>query len=175
MAETLEKVKKKQSILDKIQNFLTLGYGTKEDLRELDKQLRDYYWNDLLELRHKWEKIYLDILESEQDMIVKSLKRIIQTLDRVSYAIQRGDYGYAGLFDRKGSIREAELSTVFNHDKSFGESLDKLKEAINKIQSDVKMESWNIVQKEVEDVNNMLQVMETGWRERKKLFRRLEV
>lgn len=175
MTETLEKLKKRQSIFDKIQNFFTLGYGTKEDLRELDKQLRDYYWDDLLELRHKWEKIYLDILESEQDAIVKSLKRILQTLDRVSFAVQRGDYGYAGLFDRKGSVRESELSIVFDHDKSFGETLDKLKEAINKIQSDVKMESWNLVQKEVEDVNNILQLMEAGWKEREKLFRSLEV
>ncbi|MBS7631562.1 hypothetical protein KEJ47_08365 [Candidatus Bathyarchaeota archaeon] len=175
MPETLEKVKKRQSIFGKIQNFFTFGYGTKEDLRELDKNLRDYYWDNLRELRHRWEKIYLDIVESEQGTIVKSLKRIIKTLDRVSSEIQRSDYGYAGLFDRKGSIREARLGQVLNHDKSFGETLDKLKEAINKVQSDVKMKLWDIVQKEVEDVENILQTMETGWREREKLFRSLEV
>lgn len=175
MTENLEKVKKRQSIFDKIQNFFTFGYGAKEDLREIDKQLRDYYWHDLQEIRHRWEKIYLDVVESKRSEIVKGLKRIIQTLDRISSAIQRGDYGYAGLFDRKGSIREAELGRVLTHDKSFGETLDKLEEAIDKIQSDVKMKSWDIVQKDVENVDNILLTIETGLREREKLFRSLEV
>ena len=34
--ETIEKVKGKQGVLSKIQNFFTLGYGTKEDLREFN-------------------------------------------------------------------------------------------------------------------------------------------
>ena len=33
---TVDKVKSEQGIFDKIQNFFTGGYGTKEDLRELD-------------------------------------------------------------------------------------------------------------------------------------------
>ena len=44
--ETIEKVKEKQGILSKIQNFFTLGYGTKEDLRELNRKLRDNYYAD---------------------------------------------------------------------------------------------------------------------------------
>ncbi len=43
-ASTIDQVKDKQGIISKIQNFFTLGYGTKEDLRELDKKLRDNYY-----------------------------------------------------------------------------------------------------------------------------------
>ena len=43
--ETVEKVKGRQGVLSKIQNFFTLGYGTKEDLRELDRKLRDFYYS----------------------------------------------------------------------------------------------------------------------------------
>ncbi|MGQ9680587.1 MAG: hypothetical protein ACUVV4_07480 [Candidatus Bathyarchaeia archaeon] len=175
MSGTLERVKKRQGLFDKIQNFFTLGYGTREDLRGIDKQLRDYYWEDLLESRHRWEKIYLDVVESGQDAIVKDLKRIIQTLDRVSTMIQRGDYGYAGLFDRKGSIREAELEKIFDHDKSFGANLDKLKEVVDRMRSDVKMKSWDAVQKDVEEMAGILQAIEGDWRVRERLFRSLEV
>jgi hypothetical protein len=43
LGETIEKAKNKQGILAKIQDVLGLGYATKEDLRELDKKLRDCY------------------------------------------------------------------------------------------------------------------------------------
>jgi len=49
--ETIDKVKNKQGILDRIQNFFTMGYGTKEDLRELDKKLRDLMYEDFRSLR----------------------------------------------------------------------------------------------------------------------------
>ena len=62
--ETIEKVKGKQGILSKIQNFFTLGYGTKEDLRELDRKLRDLYYVDLRDMRHVWEDLYLEALDA---------------------------------------------------------------------------------------------------------------
>ena len=62
--ETIEKVKDKQGILAKIQNVFGLGYATKEDLRELDKKLRDFYYADFKSLRHKWEELYLAALNA---------------------------------------------------------------------------------------------------------------
>jgi len=41
-----------------------LGYATREDLRELDKKLRDFYYADFRSLRHKWEEIYLAALNA---------------------------------------------------------------------------------------------------------------
>jgi len=55
--ETLEKVKDRQELFAKIQKIFGLGYATREDLREIDKKLRDLYCADFKSLRHKWEEI----------------------------------------------------------------------------------------------------------------------
>ncbi|MCZ2809688.1 MAG: hypothetical protein O2V44_10075, partial [Candidatus Bathyarchaeota archaeon] len=103
--ETIEKVKGKQGILSKIQNFFTLGYGTKEDLRELDRKLRDNYYVDLRDMRHVWEDLYLEAMDAGVAQS-RDYKKVIQVLDRVTEKVRHADYGYAGLMDRKGHIRE---------------------------------------------------------------------
>ena len=45
----IEKIKDQQGVLSRIQNIVTLGYGTKEDLRELDRKLRTNYYDDFKE------------------------------------------------------------------------------------------------------------------------------
>jgi hypothetical protein len=67
LGETIEKAKNKQWILAKKQDVLGLGYATREDLRELDKKLRDCYNADfelskvrnvkslILDLESKWD------------------------------------------------------------------------------------------------------------------------
>jgi len=62
--ETIDQVKDKQGIFSKIQNFFTLGYGTKEDLRELDSKLRDLYYIELRDMRHVWEDLYLEAMDA---------------------------------------------------------------------------------------------------------------
>ena len=86
--ETVDKVKEKQGLFAKIQNFLTLGYGTKEDLRELDKQLRTLYYSDLRDLRHTWEDLYLTVLDSGIKGSRRDLKKVLQTLDIVTEKIE---------------------------------------------------------------------------------------
>ncbi|UCH70905.1 MAG: hypothetical protein JSV29_02720, partial [Candidatus Bathyarchaeota archaeon] len=85
MAErsTIEKVKDRQGILSQIQNFFTLGYGTKEDLREFDKKLRDLYYADFRDLRHVWEDLYLAALDAGLAASSRDFKKVIQVLDRV--------------------------------------------------------------------------------------------
>ncbi len=116
MSQTIDKVKQKQGIISKIQDIFTLGYSTKEDLRELDKKLRDSYYSDFKSLRHRWEEIYLEALNAKQPN-GDDYKKIIQITDRVAEKINRADYGYAGLMDRKGHIRENELTTVLTMTK----------------------------------------------------------
>ena len=137
--ETIEKVKSKQGILDKIQNFVTMGYGTKEDLRELDKKLRVFMYDDLRRLRHRWEDIYLEALNESVDLSGRKFKKIIQVLDRVMEKVRHADYGYAGLMDRKGHIRENELARVLNHDKALNVDVAELTQAIDEMYSKWKM------------------------------------
>jgi RNAse (barnase) inhibitor barstar len=172
--ETIEKVKGKQGILSKIQNFFTLGYGTKEDLRELDRKLRDLYYFDLRDMRHVWEDLYLEALDAGVEQS-RNYKKVIQVLDRVTEKVRHTDYGYAGLLDRKGHIRENELARVFNFDREFGSNLDNLKEAISKTQSEVEAENWETVPEEVKKVKSLLLAFEDKWDEREKQFRPLEI
>ena len=172
--ETIDKVKGKQGILSKIQNFFTLGYGTKEDLRELDRKLRDIYYFDLRDMRHVWEDLYLEAIDAGEAKS-RDYKKVIQVLDRVTEKVRHADYGYAGLMDRKGHIREEELARIFNHDKAIGNEVDSLKAAVEKARSETEAENWEAVAAEVKNVKSLLLAFEDKWTEREKQFRPLEI
>jgi hypothetical protein len=170
----IDKVKRKQGIISKIQNFFTLGYSTKEDLRELDKKLRDSYYSDFKGVRHRWEEIYFEALKAKVQN-KDDYKKVIQVIDRVAEKINRADYGYAGLMDRKGHIRENELAKIFDYDKSFWDKVDNLKQAVENIGGLVEAESWSETLPKVREVKVMLRDIEEKWEGREKEFRLLEV
>ncbi|KON33468.1 hypothetical protein AC477_01535 [miscellaneous Crenarchaeota group-1 archaeon SG8-32-1] len=172
--ETIDQVKDKQGIFSKIQNFFTLGYGTKEDLRELDRKLRDLYYIELRDMRHVWEDLYLEAMDAGEAKS-RNYKKVIQVLDRVTEKVRHADYGYAGLWDRKGHIRENELARVFNFDRDLGTDLDNLKDAINKTQNEVEAENWEEVSTEVKNVKKTLLDFEDKLNEREKHFRPLDI
>jgi putative cell wall-binding protein len=174
MSGTIDRVKQKQGILSKIQDIFTLGYSTKEDLRELDKKLRDIYYTEFKEMRHRWEEIYLEALEAEQQN-VDDYKKVIQIMDRVAEKINRADYGYAGLLDRKGHIREKELAGAFDFDKALGSQIESLKQGIEDLYGNVEAENWNETPIKVRSIKQMLHDIESKWNEREKGFRPLEV
>lgn len=173
-ASTIDQVKDKQGIISKIQNFLTLGYGTKEDLRELDKKLRDLYYADFKAMRHRWEEISLEALKAKVRN-KDEYKKVIQVMDRVAEKINRADYGYAGLMDRKGHIREDELSKIFNYDKTLGDQVQDLQTSVEDIYGLVEAENWTETQPKVRTVKLMLLDIEEKWAGREKEFRPLEV
>ncbi len=173
--ETIEKVKGKQGALSQIQNFFTLGYGTKEDLRELDKKLRDLYYADLRDMRHVWEDVYLAALDAGLAASSRDFKKVIQVLDRVMEKVRHADYGYAGLMDRKGHIREQELARVFNYDRALSNDIESMKEAVNKTYSEAEAEEWANVPAEVKKIKGLLLGLQNKWHEREKQFRPLEI
>jgi RNAse (barnase) inhibitor barstar len=172
--ETIDKVKEKQGIFSKIQNFFTLGYGTKEDLRELDRKLRDLYYIDLRDMRHVWEDLYLAAMDASA-VQNRDYKQVIQILDRITEKVRHADYGYAGLWDRKGHIRETELASVFNFDRELGKDLDSLDDAVSKVKSLVETENWQNVSAEVKNVKSLLLTFEDKWTEREKQFRPIKM
>ena len=174
MSGTIDKVKQKQGILSKIQDIFTLGYSTKEDLRELDKKLRDIYYVDFKEMRHRWEEIYLEALEAKQRN-GDDYKKVIQVMDRVAEKINRADYGYAGLLDRKGHIRENELAKAFDYDKALGDQIQGLEQAVEELYGHVEAENWNETPAKVRAIRRVLINLEMKWNEREKEFRPLEV
>ena len=169
--ENIEKVKAKRGILSRIQDFFTLGYGTKEDLRELDKKLRDLYHLELQNIRHIWEEVYLKVLDLGIDVSKRDLKKILQTIDLVMERINRADYGYAGLMDRKGHIREEEIARVSSYDKRFGENIEGLKEMVRKTQNDIENESLKEIPIDIKNVKKLLFDIQDKWLQRSKKFR----
>jgi hypothetical protein len=173
-SSTVDKVKGNRSTLDKIQDFFTMGYSTKEDLRELDKKLRDGYSAEFNGMRHKWEEISLAALKAKQTN-KDDYKKVIQVMDRVEAKINRADYGYAGLMDRKGSIKENALGKVFDYDKALGDQIQGLKLSIQEVYSLVEAESWSETAPKVRNVKLSLLDIEQKWDGREKEFRPLEV
>lgn len=173
--ETIERVKERQGVFDKIQDVLTFGYGTKEDLRELDKKLRDYYYADFKALRHRWEEIYLAALNAGQKAAGDHFKKVIQVLDRVAEKVNRADYGYAGLWDRKGSVREKELARIFNYDKALDVDVKAIVNTVSELYSDCEAEKWDNVEAKVRNVKSLILDFESKWNEREKEFRPLEM
>jgi len=174
MSDTIDKVKSKQGIISKIQDFLTLGYSTKEDVRELDKKLRDSYYSDFKGMRHRWEEIYLEALNAKERN-KDDYKKVLQVMDRVAEKINRADYGYAGLMDRKGHIRENELAKVFDYDKALGSQVDVLGQAIEDLYGLVEAENWSETPLKVRAVKVILLDIEKKWDGREGEFRPLEV
>ena len=89
--------------------------------------------------------------------------------------MRHADYGYAGLWDRKGHIRDEELARVFNFDRDLGKDLDGLNDAVSKANSGVEAENWTAVSAEVKNVKSLLLAFENKWTEREKQFRPLEI
>jgi len=171
--DTVEKVKDKQGILAKIQNVFGLGYATKEDLRELDKKLRDLYFADFKSLRHKWEELYLAALNAGK--ATDDFKKVIQIMDRVGEKVHHADYGYAGLMDRKGHIRENELGRVFDYDKALNEDIQAMIKAIDELYNDSQAEKWADAPAKARNIKSLILGFESKWDEREKQFRPLEV
>jgi len=172
---TLEAVKEKQGIISKIQDVFGLGYATKEDLRELDKKLRDSYYADLKSLRHRWEEIYLAALNAGQKAAGDDFKKVIQVIDRAAEKVNRADYGYAGLMDRKGHIREGELARVFDYDKALDTDVQSIVKAVDNLYLDSEADKWTEALAKVKNIKYLLLSFEAKWNAREEQFRPLEV
>jgi hypothetical protein len=170
--ETIEKVTDKQGVLAKVQNIFGAGYATKEDLRELDKKLRDLYYDDFKKLRHRWEEIYLAALNTGKAS--DDFKKVVQIIDRVAEKVNHADYGYAGLMDRKGAIRETELARVFDYDKNLGEDIGAVTKAVGELYDDSQAERWTEASTKARNIKSLILGFESKWDERERQFRSAE-
>jgi len=170
--ETIEKVKDRQGLLAKIQNMFGLGYATREDLREIDKKLRDFYYADFKSLRHKWEEIYLAALNAGK--ATDDFKKVVQIIDRVGEKVHRADYGYAGLMDRKGSIRETELAKVLNYDRALNDEIQSIVKAVDDFYNETQAGNWVDAAAKARNIKSLILGFESKWDEREKQFRLME-
>lgn len=172
-ANPVETIKSSEGLLSKIQNFFGRGYSDKENLRELDRKLRDAYYQSFKAMRHRWEEIYLAYLQAGRKG--DDFKKVIQVMDRLAEKINRADYGYAGLLDRKGSIREEELTRIFDFDRALGAEIASFNSLVDGLYADYEEESWGDFPPKVKKIRSTILELERKWDEREKQFRPLGV
>lgn len=174
-SDTLSKVQEKQGLLSKIQNFFTLGYGTKEDLREQDKKLRDLYYEDLFLISGLWRDILLVVIDGDHKDSNRDIKQVTQVLGRLMEEVRHADYGYAGLMDRKGHIREIALTRVFDYDKSVGDDIEKFAKLSKIVLDQAEANNWAETNTSIKSAKKQLLAIENLWRSRERQFRPLDV
>src|SRR4030066_48151 len=96
-------------------------------------------------------------------------------ISKIQEKINRADYGYAGLMDRKGHIRENELAKVFDYDKALGADINMIEQTVEELYRDVEAEKWSEAPAKVRAIKLMLLDLETKWDSREREFRPLEV
>lgn len=159
----------RKGILEEIGRILN-GYGAKENLREADKKLRNSYASDFNEMRRKWESVLKTALDKnlEHDDIRKSMN----LLDRLSNKVEHADYGYSGLLDRKGSVREEELKVVLEFDTGLSGELEEMKKNVGQIYIDCENSNFGMLPENAKIFKNELMDFESKWNEREKHFGR---
>jgi hypothetical protein len=161
----------RKGIFDELENWLTSGYGKKEDLRALDKAIRDQYYGSLVTLRHKWEKIYLQVIEAGQTTIARGCKTTIQTMDHLAESVNRADYGYAPIFDRVEKIQGETLQKMLDYDRGLDNGLLRLSQDVANAESALKASTWPVLNGFVDTINEDLRSIEDDWSKRKQLMR----
>ena len=160
----------RNGILDKIENFLTVNYGKKEDLREFDKELRGEYYAEFMDVRHRWEKVYLGILEANQSTLSGDSKKVMQTIDRLAASVNRADYGYAPLLDRVQKIQEQELGKMLEYDKALGGNLIQINRDVDSAEAMLENTAWSQLKAGIDALKKSLSVFDEAWRKRKQVF-----
>jgi hypothetical protein len=89
--------------------------------------------------------------------------------------IRRADYGYAGLWDRKGQINENELERVFDFDKTLSGDIAGMEAAVQTTSEQVDEENWDAAREAVKQVKKLLYAIEDKWNERENLFRPVNI
>ncbi len=160
----------RNGILDNIENFLTSNYGKKEDLRALDKTLREGFYTEFIAIRHRWEKVYLGILEADQNTLGRECKKVIQIMDRLAASVNRADYGYAPIFDRVEKIQEKELTRMLEYDKSLGANIAQISKDVEAAEDSLDQINWPQMRINIEALKKTLSAFDESWRNRKQAF-----
>jgi hypothetical protein len=162
----------RSGVIEEIENLITAGYRKKEDLRATDKSLREKYYSEFMKIRHRWEKIYLSVIDAGQSASSRECKAAIQTIDRLAAVVNRADYGYASLFSRVQKINEKELANILEYDKNLAVNLDKLNQDLTNAETIMKASSWPSFNDAVDIINEDLRTFEEIWGKRKQAMYR---
>ena len=158
------------SLLDLIENIVLFNYARKENLRELDKTLRESYCNDLRDFRSQFNIIYESILNKELSGFFEYMRDILILFDRLIGKIEHSFYGYTPIFERKKKINVNELRIILNHDKDLNSNVEEIKLIIERVYEESENEDFEKVKNQIEELRKKMMVLEKKWNERERLF-----
>ena len=124
-------------------------------------------------MRYKWIEINLAALEAGQKG--DDFKKVVQVMDKLMEKVNRADYGYAGLFDRKGHIREEGLTKSLDFDKAFGADLADFETSVNEVFADYGAEDWMAAVAKAKKLRAKIVALDTKWNDREQVFRPIGV
>ncbi len=118
---------KELSLLEKLEKIIPgfHGYKVKELIREDDRLIRNYIYNELKRARDIVRELMLAALDGMYDAPVTYLDRLWKKLDEAGSKIKNAPAGYAGFFDRV-KVRERELETLKQVDAEIASMTENL-------------------------------------------------
>lgn len=118
---------KELSLLEKLEKIIPgfHGYKVKELIREDDRLIRNYIYNELKRARDIVRELMLAALDGMYDAPVTYLDRLWKKLDEASSKVKNAPAGYAGFFDRV-KVREQELETLKQIDAEIASMTESL-------------------------------------------------
>ncbi len=127
---------KELSLLEKLEEIIPgfHGYKVKELIREDDRLIRNYIYNELKSARDIVRELMLATLDGMYDAPVTYLDRLWKRLDEASSKIKSAPAGYAGFFDRV-KVRERELETLKRVDAEIASMIENLLTALQEARS----------------------------------------
>lgn len=122
---------KELSLLEKLEKIIPgfHGYKVKELIREDDRLIRNYIYDEIKRARDIVRELMLAALDGMYDAPVTYLDRLWKKLDEAGSKIKNAPAGYAGFFDRV-KIRERELETLKRVDAEIASMTENLLAAL---------------------------------------------
>jgi len=152
---------KELGLLEKLEKVIPgfHGYKVKELIREDDRLVRNYIYNELRKARDIVRELMLAALDGAYDAPVTYLDRLWKKLDEASSKIKNAPVGYAGFFDRV-KVREQELEALKRADVEIASMTEDLLTALlearnNPVKLQEVMDLVNSVLNRIEFRNNL--------------------
>jgi hypothetical protein len=127
--ENLNKIKEKESFLEKIKRFIPGydGYVNRDNARELDTQLRNTLALDLVNSKTHLKNAVLQLTLNKKLFGLPDIDKLEKRLDNIISKLKSAARGYSGAFDVV-KIKEDKLFQLYE----FDSSLITLVETVNK-------------------------------------------
>jgi hypothetical protein len=151
----LERVQESEKLLERIMLVVPgfRGYKLREQRREADRIVRDYFYRSLERSRDDLTNCQQALSDSKALELMEPMNRLLARLDRITEKINHASYGYSGFFDSI-KIEEAELDKMLSYDTQLMDLVRNLSTTTESFKNDLsqsKLENAGTTQKALDD------------------------